>query len=94
MPTTGARGGHGGVDAATTFQTLRPPLPSLGACEEIAVRLRNPGVRKKLPAMLAKFPVRFPAPFPAPRHREFYFKPLQQLHETGCESPDPGAVSK
>jgi hypothetical protein len=60
----------------------------------MAVRLRNPGVRKKLPAMLAKFPVRFPAPFPVPQHREFYFKPLQQLHKAGCESPDPGAVSK
>jgi hypothetical protein len=50
-------------------------------CEEFAVRLRNSGVRKKLPAMLAKFPVRFPAPFPVSQHREFDFKPLQQLHK-------------
>jgi hypothetical protein len=49
-------------------------------CEEFAARLRNSGVRKKLPAMLAKFPVRFPAPFPVSQHREFNLKLSQQLH--------------
>jgi hypothetical protein len=58
------------------------------------MRHRNSGVRKKLPAMFAKFPVRFPAPFPVPQHRELFFKPLQQLHKAGCEAPDPGAVRK